>query len=478
PCFTPAPEPVVEPVAERSFHRAPEPAAEPVAEPAFAEPVVIGVAELDQRLKRLLEHKTADVRVRGEIRGLKQQQSGHVYFTLKDETEDAVIDCAMFRAAAARVRTPLRDGDRIVVSGRATVFAPRGKLQLVVERVLETGRGSLLLALEKLKAKLQDEGLFDPAKKRALPTEPRTIAVVTSREGAAFTDVRKVAFARGAVTLVLVHTSVQGAAAPEEIVRALELVSRTRGFDAVIVTRGGGSAEDLAAFNDERVVRAVAASKLPIISAIGHEVDFTLCDLAADFRAATPSQAAERLVPSEHEQRAALAHLVRRVERGVRHRLATDTGRLSRLEHRLGEPRHRLHEAGQRLDELAHGLERTLTRSLRARRQALLHSGRRLDACDPRRVVSEARARLVPLLPRLVLAMRGRLGLHGKSLAEGAARLDALSPLAVLGRGYAILTSSAGHVVTNAALIHPGELVTLRLERGSIAARAEKIFTE
>ncbi len=437
------------------------------------EPEVLSVAALDLRLKRLLEHKTADVRVRGEIRGLKQQQSGHLYFTLKDETEDAIIDCAMFRGAASRLRAPLRDGDRIVVSGRATIFAPRGKLQLVVERVHETGRGALLAALEKLKAKLKDEGLFDPGKKRPLPTDPRTIAVVTSREGAAFSDVRKVAFQRGPVTLLLVHTSVQGAAAPEELVRAIELAARVPGLDAMIVTRGGGSAEDLAAFNDERVVRAVAAAKVPVVSAVGHEVDVSLCDLAADLRAATPSQAAERLVPSESERTSTLAHLVARAQRAMRHRLASRHARLARLEQALGEPRHRLHEAEQRLDELTQRLERAMLRGMRGRRERLVADKRRLDARDPRHVLAQARADVARLLPRLALAMRRRLAVQQRVLAAGAARLDALSPLAVLGRGYAIATTSEGHVLTDAATLRPGDVLQVRLERGRVHARVE-----
>jgi exodeoxyribonuclease VII large subunit len=432
---------------------------------------VLTVAALDRLLKRALERAAGVVHVRGEVSGLRRAASGHAYFTLKDESEDAVIDAVMYRGAPARARQLLGDGEQVVLRGRVTVFAPRGRMQLVVEDVLGSGRGELYAALARLREKLAAEGLFAAERKRPLPRAPLLIAVLTSRDGAAIHDVCRVAFARGAVRILLVPTPVQGAGAAERISQALAAVGRLRGIDAVIVTRGGGSFEDLGAYNDETVVRAIAACPWPVVSAVGHEIDVTLADLVADARAATPSQAAEMLVADDRERLAALTHLRHRLERATRHRLAARQAELARLETRLGEPRRLLLEQGQRFDELALRLERAIGRALGRGRARILDARRRLEARHPRRVLAAARLRLTPLGPRLEHAVRRRLADLAALLGRHAGRLEALSPLGVLGRGYAIVTTGAGRVLTDAAAVAPGDEIAVRLGRGALGAR-------
>ncbi len=437
------------------------------------DPEVLTVAGLDRLLKRLLEGATASVRVRGEISGLHRAGSGHAYFTLKDEREDALIDGVMYRSAPARARQLLCDGESVVLTGRVTVYAPRGRLQLVADDVLGSARGALLERLEKLKAKLAAEGLFDSDRKQLLPTNPQCIAVLTSRDGAAIHDVIRVAFSRGPVRILLVPTPVQGAGAAERIASAIATTDQLPGMDAMIVTRGGGSAEDLAAYNDEAVVRAIAAAGLPVVSAVGHEVDVSLSDLAADRRAATPSQAAEMLVPDHGERSATLGHLSVRLSRGLHQRLSQARERLTALRGRLGEPRTLVLEQGQRFDDLSARLERSMARRLRQRRSLLEASRRGLEAQHPRRVVAAARLRLSPLGPKLGAAMTSRLQGLQHELTGTLGRLEALSPLAVLGRGYAIATTPAGHVVSDAAEVTAGDRLTVRLHRGRVQTVVE-----
>jgi exodeoxyribonuclease VII large subunit len=406
-----------------------EPAATGAPDPRLAprEPPVLWVAELDRALKRLLESSTADLRVRGEITGLHRAGSGHCYFTLKDESEDALVECVMYRTAPARAHKALQDGERVVLRGRVTLYPPRGRMQLVVEDVLQTGRGALLEALEQLKAKLAAEGLFAPERKRPLPTDPRAIAVLTSPDGAAIHDVVRVGFRRGRVRLVLVPTPVQGTGAAERIAEAIALADRLRGIDAILVTRGGGSFEDLAAYNDERVVRAIAAARRPVVSAVGHEIDTTLSDLAADARAATPSQAAELLVPDGQERATLLQHWRSRLARSAHHRVTVDRARLARLRSALGEPRRRLLEQSQRFDELTARMERALRRRLGEWRGEQEGLRRRLEARHPgarraRTTRAATRGRAASRAQSAALARRRRPGASRRAVAARRAR--------------------------------------------------------
>lgn len=507
----PSPPPVSPPEPPPAF--SPPAFSPPPASPALQKPEVLTVARLDHLIRRVVEGATTNVLVQGEVSGLHRAGSGHCYFSLKDQREDALIDCVMYRTAPIKARRALRDGECVVVSGRVTLYAPRGRLQLIADNVLQTERGALLEALEKLKKKLAAEGLFAPEKKKPLPTDPRRIAVLTSRTGAAIHDVIRVAFRRGRVHLLLVPTPVQGFGAAERIARAIAFTDRI-GVDAMIVTRGGGSAEDLAAYNDEAVVRAIAACRTPVLCAVGHEIDVSLADLAADARAATPSQAAEILVPDDRERRTTLDHLRMRLGRAMRHRLMAGREKTARLWAAIEEPRRRLLEQRQRFDELCARMERAVTRQLAARRGRVADDARRLQAQHPRRVTAEARQTIDRLEPRLAASIRGRLVRERRRVAElhprlpaslrerlarerrrvaqleprtiaaikatlhdahrrlgrAAAQLDAMSPLAVLSRGYAIATTMEGHVLMRASETQPGDPIHVRLHEGTLSA--------
>jgi exodeoxyribonuclease VII large subunit len=428
----------------------------------------LSVAELDRMLRRAVESVCPGVWVQGELGGLRVAASGHAYFTLKDEREEAVIEAVAYRETAARARALLADGARVLVRGKATVWAPRGRLQLVVDAVRPAGRGALLEALERLKQRLAEEGLFALERKRPVPADARVVGVVTSASGAVLHDIIRVAFRRGAARIVLSPTLVQGEGAPEGIVAALERIERLAGLDVVIVARGGGSAEDLMAFNDERVVRRVAACAVPTVSAVGHEVDVTLTDLVADARASTPSQAAEMVVADAQAQRAGLEHVRARLRRAARARLLEDRAALERLERRLGDPRVLIAERRQLVDEVASRLRACAASILGRRRTSLARLERRLVARHPRAVLAVVRGRLGGLRLRLGAAAHARCAVSRALLGDRAARLRALSPLAVLARGYAIATGPDGRALLESSAVRAGDPVGVRLRRGRL----------
>jgi exodeoxyribonuclease VII large subunit len=362
------------------------------------------------------------------------------------------------------------DGARVQLFGRATVWAPRGRLQLVAEAARPAGRGALLAALEALKERLSAEGLFAPERKRQLPREPRVIGVVTSAHGAAIHDIVTVAFRRGRVRIVLSPALVQGEGAALSIVRAIDLVERLPGLDVLIIGRGGGSNEDLMAFNDERVVRRVATVRVPVVSAVGHEIDTTLTDAVADVRAATPSQAAEMVVP-DHASR---AEAVRRFEaalgRAIRSRLLEDAHVVARLRAQLSDPRFLIAERQQYLDELTLRAERRVGREIGKSRARIESLRARLSARHPRTVVARSKAELGPLSARLSGAMEVRLRREGGALGALATELDALSPLAVLSRGYAIATRADGRAVLAGSDVNAGDEILVRVHRGRLKA--------
>jgi len=436
---------------------------------------VVSVCELDQRLRRAVEDASVKLWVEGEVSSLKRAPSGHVYFCLKDEVEDAIIECVMYRFNAQRARRHLNEGARLQLSGQATVWAPRGRLQFVANEVRPAGRGALLEALEQLKQRLAAEGLFAAERKRALPAEPRVVGVVTSKSGAAFHDIVSVAFRRGQVKIVLAPALVQGEGAPETILRALDLIERYPGLDVVVIGRGGGSGEDLMAFNDERVVRRVARMRVPVVSAVGHEVDFSLTDLAADVRAATPSQAAELVVPETRSRAAVLARSHQAMLRAARARLARWRGEIERARARLSDPRFVIAERQQELDELCTRLRQQTERELSQRRAQTELLLRRLYARHPRAVLANARAELGPLDVRLDNAMRRRIARDAARLSDAAVRLDGLSPLTILARGYAIATRADGRALRSADETSVGEEISVRLGRGQLAARVQAV---
>lgn len=454
---------------------------------------VISVADLARRLKRSVESQTGSEWVEGEIVNFKPAASGHVYFSLKDQREEACLDCVMYRLDALRARKHLFDGARVQTFGRATLWAPRGRLQFVIARVRPVGLGSQLEQLERLKAKLKAEGLFERERKRPLPVAPRYVGVITSPQGAALHDIRTVAFRRGPVTLVLAPALVQGEFAPESLLRALDRIERDPRIEVVIIGRGGGASEDLMAFNDERVVRRVASLRVPCVSAVGHEVDTSLTDLVADRRAATPSEAAELVVPDVKERISRLGLLARRLARAMRGRLLEDAAAQKALRARLSDPRFVIAQHQQDLDEHRLRAERALRwrlGSLGAARKVL---DRRLLSRHPRLGVLAARAALDPLAARLGGAMerrleraavrvqptprrlasaaRGRLRAERARLESSIARLAALSPLTVLARGYSIALDERGRAISRADAVAVGANITLRLHEGALAAR-------
>jgi len=433
---------------------------------------ILSVFELTRELRHALEEMTAGLWVEGEVGSVNRPQSGHIYFSLKDEKNDAMVSAVLYRREAARFGRHLSEGARIQVRGRASLYAARGNLQWIADAVRPAGQGALLEALAKLKARLIAEGLTDPSRKRPLPRDPHVIGVVTSRDGAAFFDIVKVALRRSNVRILLAPAVVQGDEAPASIISALDLIERARGIDALIVGRGGGSAEDLMAFNDERVVRRIAACRVPVISAVGHEVDVSLSDLVADMRAATPSQAAELLVPDSGARREQLRRLVGHLAQAKGARLAREQARLGKVSRKMGDPRAVLLSHQQRKEELSRRMTRALSRLLTA--QGLKAGGlaRRLEARHPKVVLSQGRARLAPALGRLLSAGSVTIARRRADLRELGRALQTLSPVAILGRGYALVSDSSGSLVRDAADVSPGQALSVRVHRGTFGATA------
>ncbi|MDT7835319.1 exodeoxyribonuclease VII large subunit [Aquabacterium sp. OR-4] len=382
-----------------------------------------------------LQARLGAVAVRGELSGFTRAASGHCYFTLKDsEGNAAALRCAMFRRAAGLLDFSPADGQQVELRGRITVYEPRGELQCVVESLQRLGAGSLYELFLKLKGRLEAAGLFDAARKRPLPPYPRTLGVVTSLGAAALHDVLTAIARRAPQLRVIVYPSlVQGPEAPAQLARAIALAGQRAEVDALIVCRGGGSLEDLWAFNDEAVVRAIAASPLPVVCGVGHETDTTLAELAADLRAPTPTAAAELATPVRADELQRLQALQQRLQRAAHRRLDTQAQRLDRLALQMGRPARLLARQGARLDALAQ------------RRGAALALG-----------LERARRTLAQLSPRLAQATQAQQHRHGEQLARLALRLAAVDPHQVLSRGYAWLTDGAGRPVTLAAGLTPG----------------------
>jgi exodeoxyribonuclease VII large subunit len=416
-----------------------------------------------------------DVWVEGEVSNLSQPASGHVYFTLRDER--AQLQCACFRREARALRFRLEDGLKIRCHGRVSIYEAQGKFQLYVDRVEPAGLGAAALALEQLKRTLQAEGLFDEARKRPLPFWPRVVGVVTSPTGAAVRDLIRVTHRRAATRLVVAPTQVQGAEAPAQIVAALRAVARLPGVEVVIVARGGGAAEDLAAFNDEAVARAIAACPVPVISAVGHEVDVTIADLVADLRAATPSQAGERVVPVQAELEGDLERLILRLARATRRRLDDRRRDLEHSWQRLttaGERRvtsGRLHlQALDRRLHAAHPAQR-----LHRDRTALAALQQRLLRVSPRGRLTPLRAELARLEDRLRRAGAAAAQRRRRDFAAALAALQALSPLGVLERGYSLTRGPDGAVLHDAGAVAVGDEVSVRLAHGELGCRVEAV---
>ncbi len=429
----------------------------------------LSVSEVNRRARQTLERDVGELWVEGELSGVSRPSSGHLYFTLKDD--QAQLRCALFRTRARFVAAPMRDGDRVRVRGRLSIFEPRGDYQLIAEAVQAVGVGELLAAFERLKTALATEGVF--ANARPLPCPPRHLLVLTSPTGAAIRDVLAVLSARWPLArITLIPVPVQGREAAPAMIAALGLLNRQAALDpsrdAILITRGGGSLEDLWAFNDEHLARAIFHSRLPVMSAVGHEVDVTLADFAADARAPTPSAAAEQLVPDQRELARRLAALEMRLRRAGETRLEREAQRLDHLRARLRHPGEVLVRRRETLSLLRGRLERALASRLETERRHQDQLAARLAAHAPARRLEAAGERLARARARLHAAMPRQLAGHRQQLAAVARELQAVSPLAVLGRGYAILEDEGGQVVRRAGATTPGQRLTARLGEGRI----------
>ena len=460
------------PVAPASVSASPPVTPAPVASAVAPAPRIFVVSELIRAARLTLESQFADVRVEGEVSGLKRSGPGHLYFCLKDT--EAQLDCVMFSREAARLRFRVEEGMAVRCRGRLTIFEGRGKFQMSVSALEPTGAGALALAFEQLKKKLQAEGLFESARKRPLPFLPRRIGVVSSSSGAVLHDIIRVAHRRYPVAILLAPTPVQGEGASAAIAAALRRLGEVPDVDVIILARGGGSLEDLWAFNEEGVARAIVASRVPVISAVGHETDFTIADFAADLRAPTPSAAAELAVPVAADLRAELTQLGRRAARGVEAELRSMRLTLERARTRLGDPRRLLDARRQRLDDLAERALGLLRRQLAARHAEMRAAEMRLNRAHPRRRIDGQRALLVGLRQTLEASMK-RAGDRRRRALDGCAdKLGALSPLKVLDRGFSLTQDAAGHLVTRADQVAPGDAITVRLREGAIAAEVAR----
>ncbi len=432
----------------------------PVDEP----PPPLTVAELDRAIKEALDGAfDVAVWVEGEVTDARPAPSGHLYFSLKDEREEASIDVVLYRSnVTPRMRALCVNGARARLRGKPMFWAPRGRLQFVADRAQAAGRGALLEAVERLKASLASEGLFAAERKRNLPAEPRVVGVVTSRTGAVIHDICRVAFRRGGASLLLAGAQVQGVGAAESICRALAQLQRIANVDVIIVGRGGGSADDLGAFNEESVVRAVAASRVPVVSAVGHDVDVTLVDFAADARAATPSQAAEMVVPDRRARRDLLLRTRLHLARAMHGHLSQGRVALGRVATRVADPRLAIAGHQQTLDDRWARLAACARGAISGRRESLSRARQRLAFQHPRAVVSREKAELAQWRSRLHSTYTAAFERRISGLQRTAARLDALSPLRVLARGYALATREDGRPVRSVADASPGDVIHIR----------------
>jgi len=432
---------------------------------------VYAVSELADILRGLLEDSLPSVWVSGEISNFSRPASGHWYFTLKDDR--AQLRCAMFKNSNYYVRPQPKDGDAVLVRAKVGIYPARGELQMIVEHLEAAGTGALLRAFEQLKARLAAEGLFDAALKRPLPAVPRVIGVITSGTGAALQDILNALARRWPLAEVALYpVPVQGKEAPPAIVRALRELPLRAPADVILLARGGGSLEDLWAFNDEAVARAIRACSVPVVSGVGHEIDFTIADFAADVRAATPTAAAELATPDIAERYSRvdtldinLIGLVQRRIQQAREQNLQLAGRLQRL-----HPGRRLQERAQRLDELDQRLRHAMQMRLAAKREALSLRSRRFEAAAPLARLSQLRERLRLLADRLQRSGRSSLVERSARLRQAEALLNSLNPSAVLERGYALAMSGDGRVLHAGDEVTAGDRVTVRLARGSFDA--------
>ena len=430
---------------------------------------------LNQQARLLLERNFGVLWVEGEISNLSRPGSGHWYFSLKDAS--AQLRCAMFRQRNLLANFQPADGMLVQVRGRVSLYEPRGDYQFLVDHMEQAGEGALRRRFDLLKAKLAAEGFFESARKRPLPRVPKRIGVVTSPTGAALRDLLHILRRRFCAVPVLIYpTKVQGATAAVPVASALRIASARAECDVLVLARGGGSLEDLWAFNEEIVARAIYECRIPVVSGVGHETDFTIADFVADVRAPTPSGAAELVVPDCAEWLRSTQTLERRLHAAARRHQQRSAERLRWLSGRLAQlhPGVQLRQHAQRLDELEQRLLRALQHGLVTRRNRLQQQAARLQQRSPAVRVSTARHQLLRVSAALDNALARHLETRRRRLAIAAGKLDAISPLATLQRGYAIVSDAHGRVVTDAGTLAPGALIEARVAKGRLQARIER----
>jgi exodeoxyribonuclease VII large subunit len=463
---------------------------------------VLSVSELTTQVKRLIEQHIGTVWVTGEITNFRAQSSGHCYFTLKDANTQ--VACVLFRGTSAGERELLRDGQKVILQGDVTVYEARGQYQLIVRKVELQGVGALQAAFERLKQKLAAEGLFAPERKRPLPMFPQRIGLVTSPTGAAIRDVLHVVQRRNpGLEIILVPCRVQGQGAAEEIANAIGLLNECAGqvegmksssveegeppstlqpfnastpLDLILITRGGGSLEDLWAFNEEVVARAIVASSVPVVSAVGHEIDFTIADFAADVRAATPSAAAEIITDGVYSSRVFITEAPLRLQELARRQLEARREEAEAAFRRLARlhPRRRLEEGLQRFDDLRTSLGRGAVRGVRQARTDWQQLGLRLQQVSPAQLLKRHQERAAMLTKRLSELAAHRVGQMKSGMQQAEARLRLLGPEQVLSRGYSItMDAASGNILRDAKQVNPGLRLKTRLKSGEITSVAE-----
>lgn len=437
------------------------------------------VSDLVAELRTDLERAYSDLWIEGEICDLRPAASGHVYFTLKDDSGQ--ISAVMFRRQASLLRFRPGNGLYVLLRGRLSLYEQRGQVQIVTEHLEPKGAGALQLAFEQVKKRLQLEGLFDPERKKPLPAFPRCVGIVTSPSGAVVRDFITVAGRRHAALEILVYPAlVQGEAAAAEVAKGIAYFNQTREVGLIVIARGGGSLEDLAPFNSESLARAIAESELPVVSAVGHETDFTIADFAADLRAPTPSAAAEIITAAQHKVEEHLEQLVQRLHRAGRYTVMQAREQFSRLSieatlARAGDNMNRKH---QRVDELCFRMESAWRLLAQRKAEQVQSLGSAIQQNDAARRIALTRERMENLWSRLQRAQNIFCESRRAKLDSVRRQLASLSPLAVLNRGYALVYNEAGALLKEAAAIKPGQLLLTRLASGRVESKVVRSETE
>ncbi|EHR41809.1 exodeoxyribonuclease VII large subunit [Alishewanella jeotgali] len=442
-------------------------------------PDIYTVSRLNSEVRLTLELQFQQLWLVGEVSNFVAAASGHWYFSLKDQA--AQVKVAMFKQANRYATVRPQNGQQVLIRARISVYEPRGEYQLLAEFIEPAGAGLLKQQFEQLKAKLAAEGLFAPERKRPLPANPRRVGVITSPTGAAVRDIITVLARRApGIELIIYPCQVQGETAAAQLRNMLSSAIRRNEVDVLIIGRGGGSIEDLWCFNDEALARAVAECPIPIVSAVGHEIDFALTDFVADVRAATPSAAAELVSPDQSQYLTALTQLQQRLSRAVRRQLAQQQPRLMQLQQRLQQlhPQRRLEQQQQRLDELQLRLQRRMQQHLQTARRQHSYLQQSLQHLSPAKAIKQQQLQLQQLAKRLQQAQLQQLKQHKFNLIQLSKQLHTVSPLATLARGYSIAFDAQQQVVTRNSQLAPGDKVTVKLAEGAFEAEVKKLTTQ